>query len=174
MTFEKHLRSVSRAASQRLSIYRKFWQVFHDRSILWRCFRGFVLTVFEYCSAVWCLAADTHHKLLDCVISRAWFLTGGVFECDIAYHRSVVVICMLYYFRCNQVHPLNGALPGPNVPLQVTRGALVAHQYTYAPPRSTAGLFFPSRWSSASLQSMIKESPILAFSQTLVTRITSK
>ena len=34
MTFEEHLRSVSRAASQRLGILRKSWQVFHDRLIL--------------------------------------------------------------------------------------------------------------------------------------------
>ena len=52
MTFEKHLRSVSRAASQRLGILRKYWRVFHDRSLLGRCFRGFVLSVLEYCSAV--------------------------------------------------------------------------------------------------------------------------
>ena len=45
MTFEKHLRSVSRAASQRLGILRKSWQVFHDRLLLRRCFRGFVLPV---------------------------------------------------------------------------------------------------------------------------------
>ena len=45
MTFEKHLRSVSRAASQRLGILRKSWQVFHDRAHLGRCFRGFVLPV---------------------------------------------------------------------------------------------------------------------------------
>ena len=30
MTFEKHLRSVFRATSQRLGILRKSWQVFHD------------------------------------------------------------------------------------------------------------------------------------------------
>ena len=48
MNFEKHLCSVSRAVSQRLGILRKFWQVFHDSSILGRCFRRFVL---EYCSS---------------------------------------------------------------------------------------------------------------------------
>ena len=64
-TFEKHLRSVSRAASQRLGILRKSWQVFHDRSLLGRCFRGFVLPVLVYCSAIWCSAADTHFKLMD-------------------------------------------------------------------------------------------------------------
>ena len=51
MTLEKHLRSVSRAASQRLGILRKSWRVFHDRSFLGRCYRGFVLPVLEYCSA---------------------------------------------------------------------------------------------------------------------------
>ena len=49
MTFEKHLRSVSRVASQRLGVLRKSWLAFHDRSLLGRCFRGFVLPVYtEY------------------------------------------------------------------------------------------------------------------------------
>ena len=120
MTFEKHLRLVSRAASQRLGILRKSWQVFHDRSPLGRCFWGFVLPVLEYCSAVLCLAADTHLKLLDRAVSGARILTGGVFECDIAHCQSVAVLCMLYKIRCNPLHPLNGALPGPYVPVQVT------------------------------------------------------
>ena len=34
MTFEKHLCSVSRSASQRLGMLRKSWQVFHDRLLL--------------------------------------------------------------------------------------------------------------------------------------------
>ena len=41
---------------------------------------------------------------------------------------------MLYKIRCKAMHPLNGALPGPYVPVHVTRSALVTHQYTYAPP----------------------------------------
>ena len=105
MTFEKHLRSVSRAASQILGILRKSWRVFLDRSLLVRCFLGFVLPVLEYCCAVWCSAADTHLKRLDRVISGAEFLTGGVFECSIAHHRSVAILCMLYKIRCNPVHP---------------------------------------------------------------------
>ena len=86
MTFVEHLLSISRAAPQRLGVLRKSWRVFHDASLLWRCFRGFVLPVLEYCSAVWCSAADTHLKLL---VSGIRFLTGGVFECDIAHRRSV-------------------------------------------------------------------------------------
>ena len=79
MTLEKHLRTVSRVASQSLGILRKSWQVFHDRLLLGRCFRSFVLPVLEYCSAVWCSAVDTHLKLLDHVVSGASFLTEGVF-----------------------------------------------------------------------------------------------
>ena len=124
-----------KAASQRLGILRKSWRVFHDRLLLGRCFRGFVLPVLEYCSAVWCSAAEAHLKLLDRPVSGARFLTGGVFECDIAHRRSVAVMCMLYNIRCNPMHPLNGALPGPYVSVRVTRGALVAHRYTDAPPR---------------------------------------
>ena len=85
--------------------------------------------------AVWCSAADTLLILLDRAVSGALFLTGHVFECDIAYRRFVAVLCMLYKIRCNPVHPLNGALPGPYVTVRVTRGALVTHRYTYAPPR---------------------------------------
>ena len=95
MTFEKHVRSVCRAVSQRHGILRKSWLVFHDRLLLGRCFRGFVLPVLEYCSAVWCSAADdTHLKVLDRAVSGARFLTWGVFECDIAHRRSVAVLCI--------------------------------------------------------------------------------
>ena len=56
-------------------------------------------------------------------------------ECDIFHRRSVAVLCMLYNIQYNPVHLLNGALPGLYVPARVTRGALVAHRYTYAQPR---------------------------------------
>ena len=95
---------------------------------------------------MWCSAADTQLKLLDGVVSGASFLTGCVFECELAHRRSVVVLCMLYKIRCNLLHPLYGALPVPYVPVRVTRCA--AHRFTYAPPRCRtshyiAGLLFP-------------------------------
>ena len=71
MTFENHLCSVSSAAAQRLGIMRKSGQVFHDWSLLVRSFWSFVLPVLEYCSAVWCSAADLHLKLLDRVSSSS-------------------------------------------------------------------------------------------------------
>ena len=97
MNFENHLRSVSRAASQRLYVLRKSWQVFHDRSLLGRCFRSFVLPVLEFCSAVWCPAADTHLILLDRVVSGASFLTGGVLS--VTLH---IVTLWQYYVCCTR------------------------------------------------------------------------
>ena len=97
MTFEKHLRSVSRETSRRLGILKKPWRVFHDRLLLRRCFRGFVLPVFEYCSAVWCLAADTHLRLLDRVVSGACFLAGGVLDCYL-----YIVDLWQYYVCCTR------------------------------------------------------------------------
>ena len=113
MTFQKHFRSDSRAASQQLGILRNSWQVFHDRLLLVRCFLGFVLPILEYCSAVWCSAADTHLNLLYRVVNGASFLTGGGLECDLVHCRSVAVLCILYKIRCNPMHPLYGALPVP-------------------------------------------------------------
>ena len=79
MTVEKHFRSVSRAASQRLGILGKSWRVFHDRLVLGRSFRSLLLPVLEkQCGA--------RLQILGRVVKGASFFTGGVFECDIA-HR---------------------------------------------------------------------------------------
>ena len=67
-------------------------------------------------------------------VSGTRFLTGGVFECDLAHCRSVALLCMLYKIRCNPMHPHYGDLPVPYVQVQVTRGAVIAHGYTYVPP----------------------------------------
>ena len=76
---------------------------------------GFALPVLEFCSAVWCLAAETHLKPLDREVSGSSFLTGGVSECDLAHRRSVAVICMLYKIRRNPMAPLYGALSLPYI-----------------------------------------------------------
>ena len=105
MTFEKHLRSVSSAAAQKLGIMRKSWQVFHDRSLLLRSFWSFALPVLEYCSAVWCSAADSHLKLLDRVVRSAGFQAGGVLECNLVHRRSVAELCMIFKIK-KPMHPL--------------------------------------------------------------------
>ena len=89
---------------------RTSWQVFHDRLLLLRSFWSFVLPVLEYCSAVWCSAADLHIKLLDRVVRSAGFLAGGVLECNLAHRRSVAELCMLFKIKSNPMHPLSGAL----------------------------------------------------------------
>ena len=152
MTFEEHLRSVSRAASERLGIFRKSWQVFHDRLLLWRCFRGFVLHVLEYCSSVWCSATATHFKLLDRVVSGTRFLTMSVFECDLAVfecdmwqyyvccRRPVVTRCTLFMvlFLCRMCRCWLHAALWSHIG---TLKRLLA-----AEPRSIAGLLFPFQY----------------------------
>ena len=64
-----------------------------------------------------------------------------MFECDLAHRRSVAVLCMLYKIGCNPMHSLCGAIPLPYVPVRVTRGAVISHWFTYAPPRCTTSQF---------------------------------
>ena len=97
ITFEKHLRTDSRAASLRFIILRKSYRLFQDRFLLGRCFQGFVLSVLEYCSEVWCSAADAHFKLLVMLsVASARLLSGGVLECNISLRRSVEVYFIIY------------------------------------------------------------------------------
>ena len=134
MTFEEHLRSVSRAASQRLGILRKSWQVFHDICFLGGAvYRGFVLPVLEYCSVESCSAADTHLKLLDRVFSGGSFSTGGVFECDLV-HRWSEVWPVAHSLWCSSCAACAGA---DNSTLML----LLA-----AEPRSIAGLLIPFQY----------------------------
>ena len=55
------------------------------------------------------------------------------------------------------MHPLYGAIPVPYVLVRVTRGAVIAHRYTYAPPccrtsqyRRTFILLAVSLWNDLS------------------------
>ena len=88
--------------TQKHGILRKSWRVFHDRLLLGRWFRLFVLPVLEYYSAVRCSAADTQVKLLDRVFSCASFLTWSVFECDIC--SSSICVSIIYAVQA-QVKP---------------------------------------------------------------------
>ena len=97
--------------------------------ILW------IHSVLEYCSAVWCSAADSHIKQLDRVVRSAGFLAGRVLECNLAHRRPIAELCMLFKIKSNPMHPLSDALPLPYVPARVTRGALVAHRHSFVPPR---------------------------------------
>ena len=157
MTFEKHIRFVSSAAAQRLIIMRKSFQVFHDQSLVQRSFWSFVLPVLEYCSAVWCSAADSHLKLLDKVVRSAGFLAGGVLDCNLAHRRSIAELYMPFNIKSNPMHPLSGALPLLYVPARVTSGALVAQRHSSMPPRCKTSQYrrtfvplFVSLWNDLS------------------------
>ena len=56
--------------------------------------RGFVLRVLEYCSAVWCSAADTHLKLLDRAVGGARFLTG------VCLSETLLIVDLLLFCVC--------------------------------------------------------------------------
>jgi len=136
MTFEVHLRSVSRSVSQRIGILRKSYSIFRDPAMLGTCFFSFLLPVLEYCSAVWCSAADSHLRLLDRTVASACFHIGGVLACDLAHRRSVAVLCMLYKIWSNELHPLYAELPPALVPVRTTRAAVSAHAHSLVVPRS--------------------------------------
>ena len=80
------------------------------QSLQVRCLRGFVLSVLEYCSVMWCSAADTHLRLMDRVVSDACFLAGCARECYLSRRRSVAALFMQYKIRSTSMHSLCAAL----------------------------------------------------------------
>ena len=124
-------------------------------------FSGFCPARLEYCSAVWCSAADRHLKPLDRAVSDARFLAGGALEGDIVmktmsrevkeweYVLYSTLLSMVYKIRSNLMHRLNGALPGLMCQCELQTvpwshiGILMC--LFAVEPRSTAGLLFHSQ-----------------------------
>ena len=110
--FLKAFSPISRIASQRLGILRKSWRVLHDRLVLRDTFG--VLSC-QY----WLLFCSLVHWITDNVItyltlywtSAACFLAGGVFECNIAHHRSVALLCVVYRMGLVSSDDVNRSLP---------------------------------------------------------------
>ena len=107
MTFEKHLRSVYKAASQRLSVLRKSGRVFHDRSLIGRCFRGLVLPVPVLMSLI--PAADDNN--LELPVYRSL---------DRMYSCNITLLCSL----CNCVWFSNKRLNLKSINLAYTRSVM--------------------------------------------------
>ena len=97
-----------------------------------KCFRGLVFPILEYCSAVWCSAADTHLRLSDRLVSGASVLAVGVLGCNISHRRSVAVLCMLHKIRSYPMHPLYGALPVTFLSVRVTPGTLAGRSSVFS------------------------------------------
>ena len=91
----------------------------------------------------WCLGPNATHGggvevlllLMVVVLRSSGFQTGSVLECNLVYRRSQAELCMLFKIKSYPMHPLSGALPLPYFPARVTRGDVVAHSHSFAPPR---------------------------------------
>ena len=119
LTFESHLRDMSRSISQKLGILRKSRKIYEDDNILRRCFFSFTLPHFEYCSAIWSSAADCHLRLLDRAFNSVKLLSD--LDLDIGHCRDVGALCILYKILNNTDHPLHKCLPRFYQPARVTR-----------------------------------------------------
>lgn len=104
LTFGNHVQSVSKSA-QKLGIMRTAWGVFGNHSLLLRCFNSFVLLIMNNCSPIWSFVADCHLKLLDRIVSYAYFLAGS----SLSHRRSLASLCIIFKFKSNAVHPLVSA-----------------------------------------------------------------
>ena len=117
-TFEKNLRSVSISASQRLGILNR---VFHDRLLLGRCYSGFCPARFGvlFCRVV-----------LGC---RYWIVWSVVlvFQQGVCLNVTLHIVDLWQYYVCCI---RSGAIRSHGS-VGVTRGVLVSHRYTNAPPR---------------------------------------
>jgi hypothetical protein len=111
LSFEPHIRSLVKYASQRLGILRKSHKLFSDNSVTASCFRCFVLPLLEYCSPVWSSAAQTHLNLVDAVFRTASFLCGDEVTCNLKHRRSVGKLSLLFKIINNKSHPLNSNVP---------------------------------------------------------------
>ena len=145
MTIEKHLRSVSRAASQRIGILRKSCRVFHDRSFLMRCFRGFVLPFWStllQCGArlpIHILNYRTMQSVVPSFSLGVWLsvtlLIIDLWQYCVCCIRSGVTRCILLMVLSRIVCARAGYTSVSHRYTRRWAAGRVAHPYTYAPPR---------------------------------------
>ena len=91
-----------------------FWRhgVFHDRLLLGRCFRSFVLFVLEYYTVLQCGARLQIRTLNNCT---AFPLT--IRHCTPSICCRIIYV--VYKIRCNPMHPLNSEVHVPYLPVWV-------------------------------------------------------
>ena len=133
LTYEKHVQTAVAAAAQKLGILRLAWSIYHDESVVSRCFWGLILPILEYCSPVWGSAADGHLALLDRIVNRVRRMSSGLVQCNLLHRRNVAALCMLHKIRANAAHPLNTMLPQPYVPPRVLRRHAHQHAHRLSP-----------------------------------------
>ena len=119
----EHLPSVSSSVAQKTGLLRESFKVFGAQSILQKCFNFVILPCLEYCSPVWCPAADSYLRLLDRNLNAIRFLIPGL-SVDLWHRCSTNSLCMLFKICCNPKHPLYSDLPGLFRSAKITSGAL--------------------------------------------------
>ena len=149
-----HLRNIllsSKAASQTLYI----WGSPGEYSMI-DCFMGNnfeVLSCPFWSTVLQCGAQLQIHTVyyMDLVVIGARFLTGAVFECDIAHRRYFAVLCMQYKIMYNSTHAPSIWWSTWTVPVRVQAELLsrigILLSFLAAEPRSTIGLLLSSRVS---------------------------
>ena len=102
----------------------------HEIFFLFLGFVLFCLHVLEYCSAVWCSAANTHPKLPNSVVS------GARFQRAVWLSVSLNIVDLWQHYVCCTRSGVTWCTPSMVFYLcRMCQCGLVAHRYTYAPPR---------------------------------------
>ena len=140
LTFELQLRIMSRTISSKLGILRKCKKVFETDDILRNCFFSFILPHFEYCSAVWLSAADSHLKLLDRSFNSVKFLLTDL-DLDIGHRRDIGALSILYKIVNDSSHPLHKFLPNFHQPARATRMAVAQNSMAFEVGRCATNQF---------------------------------
>ena len=130
LTFEKHIRTIVSAASQKLGIVRKASSVFGDNAVSSTCFRGFVMPLLEYCAPVWGSAAVSHLNLLDRIVRMGDGLCG-IRNLDLSHRRIVGSLSLLYKINGNTAHSLHSSLPLPFCAVRETRATTLLHMWAF-------------------------------------------
>ena len=140
-TFEQHLCLVSSVA-QKICLLRKSFKVFGDQLILQKCFNFFILPCVEYCSPVWCSAADSHLGLLDRNLNAIRFLIHGL-SVDLRHQHSISSLCMLFKIFHTPKH-LYSDLRGLFCPFRIIKGVLSFNNLAFSHGRLNTTQFFRS------------------------------
>ena len=110
---------------------RKSWWLFHDRSLLLR-------SIGALSCRSWSIAQECGVRLPIHILNYWTELSGVLFFYLVIFWNATLPIYdhwQCFNIKSNQIHHFSGALPLPYVPVRVTRGALVAHWHSFAPPR---------------------------------------
>ena len=96
----------------------------------------------EYCSPVWCSAADSQPRLLDGNLNIRFLIQG--LAVDLWYQHSISSLCMLFKIYHKPKHPFYSDLPGLFHPARITREDRGFNNFSLSVVRSNTTQFFRS------------------------------